>query len=154
MQCFNLEAQNIQRYTANFGVVLRGAIRFGWCPVPPWQSSGYAPGFTSSTWNKLSPGLSCNPNPNPNFNPNRIISFLGGKMVHTSHFLVIGCKQSLNGHRHIHIHMRCLHAHTHINTVSHIHSGRAAVACVIMRQSLEGLIWTVLYHLPGNNPQL
>ncbi len=95
-----------------------GAIRCGCCPVPPWQPSGYAPGFTSSTWNKLSPGLSYNPNPNPNLNLNPIISFSGGKMVLTSHFLVIDC--SLNGHTHTHSHG--LHAYIHTHTDTHKHS--------------------------------
>lgn len=93
MQSFSLEnPKYLKIYFKTFGWYRGGAIKSGWCPVPPWQSSGYAPGFTSSTWNELSPGLSCNPNPNPNLNPNPVISFFGKKMVDTSHFLVIDCK--------------------------------------------------------------
>lgn len=151
MQSFKLEAQNIQRYTTNVGW-RRGSNQIWMVFSPALQAALWLrPWFTSSTWNKLSPGLSCNPKPNPNLNPNPvIIIFFEGKEVHTSHFLVIDCKQSWNGHRHIHTSS----THAHINTLTHTHSGRAAVACVIMRQSLEGLIWTALYHLPGNGPQL
>lgn len=54
-------------------------------------------------------------------------------MVHTSHFLVIDCKQSLNGHRHTYKHIRTkthtltAHTYTHRHTLytqthTHTHS--------------------------------
>jgi len=137
--------KNIQRYAADSGRSEGEAIRSGRRPAAP----GHAPGFTWSAWNQLGPELSCRPNPNLNSHPVIIFFFFRGKTLHTSHFLVIDCKLSLNGHRHTHTHTHTYappaHTHTHKHTHTHEHwYTQCGAACVIMRQSSEALIQTVI----------
>lgn len=88
------------------------------------------------------PGPFCHSKPKLKANP--IIRFFGKKSGPHKSFSGnwLCCKLSLNGHT---------RARAHARTLSVV---GAAAACAIMRQSLEGLIWTALYRLRGNSPLL